>query len=63
MGNNLIRGTRNEKEKMEQGFGCTFNDGDEHITSVSLWRKSEGKEGAETIQPIMKKCGKDIFEL
>ena len=25
--------------------------------------KSEGKEDAETIQPIMKKCGKDIFEL
>ena len=25
--------------------------------------KSAEKEDAETIQPIMKKCGKDIFEL
>ena len=33
------RGIRNEKEKMEQGFGCTFNDGDEYITSVGLRRK------------------------
>ena len=27
-----------EKEKMEQSAGCTFNDGDEHITSFRLWR-------------------------
>ncbi|EDM85462.1 hypothetical protein RUMOBE_03992 [Blautia obeum ATCC 29174] len=38
MGNNLRRGIRNEKEKMEQSVGCTFNDGDEHITSFRLWR-------------------------
>ena len=40
----VIKGTatiaefKAEKEKMEQSAGCTFNDGDEHITSFRLWR-------------------------
>ena len=50
MGNNLKNGARNEKEKMEQSFGCTFNDGDEHIIkSTACGGKSVEKEDAETI--------------
>ena len=43
MKNSLRRGIRNEKEKMEQSFSCTFNDGDEYITSVRMWQQKCGK--------------------
>ena len=42
-------GTHNEKEKMEQSFGCAFGDGDSRNTSFRLWREECGKEDAETI--------------
>ena len=28
---------------MKQSFGCTLNDGDEHIASVRLWQQKCGK--------------------
>ena len=63
MGNNLKNGARNEKEKMEQSLAVLLM----MAMSISLLSacggKSAEKEDAETIQPIMKKCGKDIFEL
>ena len=31
------------KKKMEQSFSCTFNDGDEYITSVRMWQQKCGK--------------------
>lgn len=46
--------TRDEKEKMEQSFGCTFGNGDSCITSVSVWREKCGTRRCRNLsKPIV----------
>ena len=51
MGNNLKNGTRNEKEKMEQSFGCKSAEKEDAETiTVYLWSTNLYEKYAPYIQ-------------